>query len=594
MTRAVVSVEQLEAVARLLPAEPPRPIRAGSASFDIDSWLTRYSVPVGAAAPWNGGRRWVFFVCPWNASHTDRSAYIVQFPSGAISAGCHHNGCTGNGWPELRKLYEPFPENGQIRVRESAPLNSVHSLNSLNSLNSRGEETTEEPGWPADLAPEALHGPSGEIVNELAPETEADPAALLLSLHTLFGNIIGRSAHFRVGVTPHHTNLFAVLVGYTGEARKGTSWDPIEDLFRRAFPEYAAKNIHPGGLASGEGLLSLVRDRQEKRVQIKKGGRLTMESETMVEDWGVEDKRCLVVETEMAGLLKVMSRPGNVLSQQICKAWETGNIQSISKNNPAKATGAHISILGHITPDSLKRNLTEADAASGFGNRFMWMLVKRARLLPEGGKLPLLNRHIIAIRKLVELASEGVEEIARDEAARRMWAAVYGDLVRAGVGMFGEMTARRAPIVGRLSLIYALWDGKRVIEPAHLLAALGVWERCEASLRFLYGDVTGDPTADALYDTIANRPEGAHRTDLHAALGRHRPAAELDRALTALQRDRKVVMVRQKGDGGREVEVWRPLAGTTGAAAGCGYLEKARAAMNCENSEFSENSDGEA
>ena len=46
--------------------------------------------------------------CPWNADQTYWcAAFIVQFASGAIAAGCHHNGCQGNGWPELRELGEP-------------------------------------------------------------------------------------------------------------------------------------------------------------------------------------------------------------------------------------------------------------------------------------------------------------------------------------------------------------------------------------------------------------------------------------------------------------------------------------------------------
>jgi hypothetical protein len=49
----------------------------------------------------------VFPVCPWNSDHTHRSAYIVQLANGAIEAGCHHNGCHGKGWHDLRDLVQP-------------------------------------------------------------------------------------------------------------------------------------------------------------------------------------------------------------------------------------------------------------------------------------------------------------------------------------------------------------------------------------------------------------------------------------------------------------------------------------------------------
>jgi hypothetical protein len=35
--------------------------------------------------------------CPWNPAHNNRAAYIVQHASGAVAAGCHHDGCAGRG-----------------------------------------------------------------------------------------------------------------------------------------------------------------------------------------------------------------------------------------------------------------------------------------------------------------------------------------------------------------------------------------------------------------------------------------------------------------------------------------------------------------
>lgn len=448
-----------------------------------------------------------------------------------------------------------------------------NSFNSLNSYTAPEIRADPQP-WPGKLAPEAGHGIAGEIVRALAPETEADPAALLMNLLITFGNAVGRGPHARVGATRHGANLFAALVGRTGEARKGTSWDPIRDMFDRALPGYLQEHVH-GGIASGEGLLSLVRDRVEKRVQIKdkRTGRMTMEYETVVEDEGVDDKRALVIEAEMSGLLKTMNRSGNILAEQLQKAWDSGDLQNQNKNSPLRATGAHISVIGHITPDILRRLLTEVEAASGFGNRFLWVLCRRSHPLPEGGDLPYLNSYITRIRELVELAS-GKINIGRDADARSVWAAIYEELTRPGVGMFGEMTARRAPIVLRLSMIYALLDGVTVISRIHLLAALAVWERCEASVRFLFGDATGDPTADALYEALLQRPEGAMRTDLHGALGRNRSAADIDRGLTALLRVGKTAMEHQK-TGERTVEVWKPLKPINQGNA-CPYLKIAR------------------
>lgn len=106
---AKVTREQLEALAALAPAEPkPEPKRYnGGDRFDIDDWISRHGLNVKPAEPWQGGRKWVFPVCPWNPDHTNHSAYLLEQPSGAIAAGCHHNGCHGKSWADLRELFEP-------------------------------------------------------------------------------------------------------------------------------------------------------------------------------------------------------------------------------------------------------------------------------------------------------------------------------------------------------------------------------------------------------------------------------------------------------------------------------------------------------
>src|SRR5206468_16321 len=56
------------------------------------------------------GRLWVFHTCPWNADHTDRSAFIIQMGNGAIKAGCHHQSCQDQGWSSLKRLYPAMPQ----------------------------------------------------------------------------------------------------------------------------------------------------------------------------------------------------------------------------------------------------------------------------------------------------------------------------------------------------------------------------------------------------------------------------------------------------------------------------------------------------
>ena len=112
------SVELLQKLAATAPPPTAKVIRAawtGTAKpFDLETWLAEREVPVSEPKPKDGGRIWVFPVCPWNPQHTNDSAFVMQLADGPIAAGCHHNSCQGKGWRDLRELYEP--EVGRPRI----------------------------------------------------------------------------------------------------------------------------------------------------------------------------------------------------------------------------------------------------------------------------------------------------------------------------------------------------------------------------------------------------------------------------------------------------------------------------------------------
>lgn len=104
-----VPIEKLAALASLAPpeAEPRQDRRAnGHNDFDLAQWISVRGLEVTRAGPWRDGRRWVLAVCPVNPEHANGEAYIVQFASGAIAAGCQHDSCTWK-WADLRERFEP-------------------------------------------------------------------------------------------------------------------------------------------------------------------------------------------------------------------------------------------------------------------------------------------------------------------------------------------------------------------------------------------------------------------------------------------------------------------------------------------------------
>lgn len=93
-------------------AKPARKANGAARTLDLADWIRTHGLTAEGPEDWTPkgggtGKRWVFPTCPWNSDHTNRSAYVVQFPSGAIEAGCHHDSCAGKGWHDLRRQHEP-------------------------------------------------------------------------------------------------------------------------------------------------------------------------------------------------------------------------------------------------------------------------------------------------------------------------------------------------------------------------------------------------------------------------------------------------------------------------------------------------------
>jgi hypothetical protein len=410
-----------------------------------------------------------------------------------------------------------------------------------------------ESPWPDPLPEEAFHGIAGGIVRAIEPHSEADPAALLFQILVGVGNIIGRDVYFQVEADRHHCNEDVVLVGRTSKARKGTSWGHIRYVLNKVEEIWATDRVQ-SGLSSGEGLIWAVRDPISKREKVKDKGQITyVEVEA---DPGVEDKRLLIMEPEFANVLKQIERQCNTLSVILRLAWDGGEcLRSLTKNSPAKATGAHISLVGHVTVEELRRLMSVTETANGFGNRILWVASQRSKQLPEGGNLNCQQLDALAARLAERIATaRGRGRIRRDDDARALWAAIYSELSEGRPGMSGALMARAEAHVMRLSMIYAVLDGASAIGVPHLMAALALWNYVEQTIRHVFGDSLGDAVADEILQLLRAAPNGLTRTEIRDFFGRHGS----DRTARALGLLLKHGMARcdQQKTKGRPVERW--------------------------------------
>lgn len=78
-----------------------------SKKINVKEFCEAHEIEVADEKKWCNGICYVLARCPWNPEHIDRSAYIIEYPNGKITAGCHHDSCSGENW---RTLLKQFPD----------------------------------------------------------------------------------------------------------------------------------------------------------------------------------------------------------------------------------------------------------------------------------------------------------------------------------------------------------------------------------------------------------------------------------------------------------------------------------------------------
>jgi Protein of unknown function (DUF3987) len=443
---------------------------------------------------------------------------------------------------------QPERDTGPASVREESRTADLSSPDPPAFV--RGGPAAHEPTSPDSLSspapcwptrdPAALDGLAGRVVEVLGPHTEADPAGVLLTFLVAFGNLIGSDAHAIADGADHPARLNVVLVGETSRSRKGTAWANVRRVLELAATDWYGQRVM-GGLASGEGLIAAVRDPSD-------------------DDQGAADKRLLVIEPEFSRVLTAAGREGSTLSAVLRACWDDGRLRVMTRRDPLVATGAHVSVVGHITAEELVRSLTATEAANGFANRFLFCCVRRSKQLPDGGSLdPAALDHLADHVQHAAERARPIRLLHRSPAAAKLWEAAYRSFGDGPSGLAGALVARPEAQTLRLSVAYALLDRSNVIEVPHLEAALAVWRYCERSALHVFGATLGDPIADRLLAAVRQAgPAGLDRAGQYAAFARHVDRRQLERVRANLER-RGLVITTTEQTRGRPRLVTRAL-----------------------------------
>jgi hypothetical protein len=489
--------EALEIVAAMLPMEERRPELRGSAmQFDLGAFILENQIAVHHTKPYDGGTCYVLRHCLFDDAHTGTCAMLLQRGNGQLGYRCFHESCQRYHWHDIRMKYE--------RGRSSVPTRA----GATGHDDDEDDEDAERAGevlFP-DLHPKptlnhgALHGVAGDFVRLVGPESEADDIALLLQFLTCAGIALGANLYIQVESTRHYPRINTLLVGSTGDSRKGTSGDHVRRLFSMvdASEERPTENFvthhFASGLVSGEGAYQRCAPNGEET--------------------SPGDRRVVFFEPEFQRILSVCKREGNNLSANIRELYDHGTLEVLRRKDPLKVRDVHAAVVAHITGFELLHELTSVSMANGFVNRFVLAHVEGAQtddeLLPFGGA-KLQDRQFATIARKLSAAMTNAaarpREIVWSEAARPLYADFYRlcrKERRHRPPLIAAMLARIEANTLRLALTFAALDCSQEIRLEHLRAAIAIAAYNRDSVLHLFGSACGDKMATKILDALRN------------------------------------------------------------------------------------------
>jgi hypothetical protein len=451
---------------------------------------------------------------------------------------------------EAARQREAQARNGVSRYDGSPPADWCGTLKKgAKALDAMEDGTINIHKWPV-MKSKANYGVIGRIATLATATSEADPVAIIGTAITWAGAELGRARYTRIGDAYHHSRHFTNIVGLSALARKGTSRDSVERIFKRAeevrlekahsaeasFPSGCALNVTGGPLSSAEGVIYEIRDPSEKK-----------DKDGKVEDAGVEDKRLLVVEEEFASVFRVAERAGNLLSTILRRAYDGGTLRPITKRDRISATRPHLCIVGHITLYELRLMLKKCgnEIWNGFVNRFQWLLVRRSKVLSRPQPMPDEAVDDIAeeLADAILWAHAHPGPVVMSDGALTLWDAVFAELTFEDPGIVGAMLSRQATHAYRIALTYSQLDKSEVITEVHLEAAMAVCRYARDSVIYLFGESKSNPVADTIVKALEKAPvKRLSLTEVSALFKRHVGAEALRKALQELQ-ERALVTV---------------------------------------------------
>jgi hypothetical protein len=384
---------------------------------------------------------------------------------------------------------------------------------------------------------EVFENPLGRMVMAIDPFTEADPVGVLGSLLSLFSSYIGNGPKVRTGRGLQSLPVWTVLVGGTGEGRKGTATDFAVKLVEAGLSKWAETGTRHDIPATGLGFANML---AERAGEDESPAPLTM------------------IHTELdtfVGAAKKDPKVGGYLRD----AWDNKPIVHKTAKDDIHVRDPHVAIIGHVQPRNWGAILGSRDATGGTYNRFLALYVKISKRLPVFGVVdfePTLREQGSKLRLIGSWARE-VEEITVTPESAEWFEEITRPQIEAltgGTEELRQMTERSLAYVIRIAALYALANMRETIEPEDFDSALALVAYSVESVRFIFPEAGGEALVTKIKTHLMAAPDGLTKAELWHLVGHGVKKIDLDTAIMGLP---QVEMTTGPSTGGRPPQIYR-------------------------------------
>ena len=294
-----------------------------------------------------------------------------------------------------------------------------------------------------------------QYINLMADVTEAPPSYHFFTFITTMSMLLGRNAYLLWGPDKLYTNLWTMIVGQTGRARKSTAINRGCDILNRVTPD---TQILPS-LSTWEGLLTAMQRHDD--------------------ELNVKNEITMIAMSEFDGFLKKSRNEAIAhMLPNLCDIYDMQKpARSVTKGSPICIKNYFVSMICGIQPEVLETAFQTGDIHGGFAGRFCYVYDSCDKEIP----IPIWNKekeygNILTELNKIKLAFNVEQQILFHDSCIPIWNDFYHDYRNPEFHhpLLMQINERMQNHVLKIATIFTVIDNKPAIMPTHLNNAIAI------------------------------------------------------------------------------------------------------------------------